>query len=170
MGIRLKRFPEYGLELYIYSGPISCEEMLRHLQRVDGSADWLSYLGPTADLSGIDVAHFPLLKRTAAAREASAPPKEQPSRHALVTVSAVNTQFVQFWCNYGRIGVPQAHDRVVFSTLEQACRWLGLPPGGCERIAEAAEADAVWTEPEVAGLKASPGSRGPAAYDHPAGS
>ena len=69
MSISLHRFPEFHLELYIYSGAVSVEEMLAHFARLDASASWLAYFDATADLAAIDLTDMPVLKRAVTAKE-----------------------------------------------------------------------------------------------------
>lgn len=140
MGIRLKQLPEYRLELYIYSGAVGVEEVLGHYRRLDPDATWLSYFDATADLSGIDLADFPTLKRAITAKEDERK-GGMPRRHALVNTAPSNAPFAQFWLSYAPAGVRYAHERDLFSTVEGACRWLALPPDGCQAIT-AALADA----------------------------
>ena len=136
MGIRLLRFPEYRLNLNIYSGAISAVDLIQHQGRLDSAADWLSYFDATADLSGIDLADFPALKHAITAKEYERG-EDEPRRHALVNVPDANALFVSFWRHYASAGVRNAHQREIFATLEAACRWLDLPHAAPPAIAEA---------------------------------
>jgi hypothetical protein len=172
MGIRLVRLPEYDLDLNIYSGEISTAELFFHLRRLDSAADWLSYFDATADLSGIDLAHFPALKHAITSKEHERIGGE-PKLHALVNVAAANALFVRFWCSYVCAGVSVAHRRQVSPVLEDACRWLHLPLDACVEVAAAIEAEelsiimglqeeaaltshhAAWAQPALSGVGSS---------------
>ena len=172
MGIRLVKFPEYRLNLNIYRGEISTAELFFHLRRLDSAADWLSYFDTTADLSGIDLAHFPALKHAITTKEHERVGHE-PRLHALMNVPASNALFVRFWCSYISAGVPAAHRRQVFPMLEDACRWLDLPLDSCLEVAAAIEAEelsaiiglqeetaptphrATWAQPALSGVRSS---------------
>lgn len=154
MGIALKRFPEFRLDLNLYSGAVSDIELLRHLGNLDSAANWLSYFDATADLSGIDLAHFPTLKQAVTAKEYERA-DDEPRRHALVNISPANELFVRFWRSYVTSGVRIAHTRAIFPTLDAACRWLALPRDARETVA-------------VAVAAASPVPGTPASADHAA--
>jgi hypothetical protein len=172
MGIRLKRLPNHRLNLNIYSGLVSPEELLAHIRSLDSSANWLSYFDVTADLAAIDIARFPELKHAVVAKEDERG-EQEIARHALVNVPAANELFVHFWCNYACVGVRNPHERDVFPTVEQACGWLGLTDHGCrEVLAEIEGSEAAGARPVLTttlqGLTALRGSHGPAAGGRPA--
>lgn len=171
MGISLHRFPEHRLELFIYSGRITVEEMLEHFKRLDAGASWLSYFDSTCDLSGLDLTDLPTLKRAITAKDDERK-GDLPRRHALVNVPRANEPFARFWCAYASAGVPHAHRRDMFPDLGAACRWLGAPHAACKTVIAAAEAEAQASGAQPARLRltASPGSPGPGDGARPAGS
>lgn len=126
MGISLKRFPEHRLDFSIYSGVVTADDVLRHFAKLDVSANWLSYFDTTADLSALDLAHFPALKHALTAKEGERDLQE-PRFCLMVNDSSSNEAFIRFWCAYAAEDIDHPHKRAVFHTLEEACDWLGLP-------------------------------------------
>ena len=154
MGVHFKRLPEYALELSIYYGPVSYDELLRNFRRRDCRANWLSIFGATADLTGIEVSHFPELKRAVDANDCERGEGEPARRQALVDIPNTKTDnFVRFWRNYIYEGVQRPRERAIFTTTDAAGRWLGLPAEAMDAIAaearcvEAALADAASPSP-----------------------
>jgi hypothetical protein len=138
MGIRLKRFPEHRLDFSIYSGVITADEVLRHFDRLDVTANWLSVFDATADLSRLDLAHFPMLKCSLAAKEAERD-SDEPRYCLLVNANPANEDFARFWCAYAAEEIAHAHQREMFPTLEAACDRLGLPEEARRAVKEALE-------------------------------
>ena len=126
MGIRLKRFPKHRLDFSIYSGVVTVEQVLRHFEKLEVGANWLSYFDPTADLSGIDLGHFPALKRGLIAKEAERD-SDELRLCLLVNTASTNEDFVRFWCTYAAEGIEHPHQRDLCPTLEAAFDRLGLP-------------------------------------------
>jgi hypothetical protein len=135
MVVHLKHFPEYRLSANIYSGAATNEDMLHNFQQLDPGSDWLAYFDETADLSNIEVADLPALKRVMAEKETA--PGGEARRAAFVNLSGPNELFVDFWRHYATKGVGRPRPRAKFDTVEAACRWLGQPPAACEAIAKA---------------------------------
>lgn len=153
MGVHCKRLPEYGLDLSIYYGPVSCEELLRNFRRRDCRANWLSIFSVTADLTGIEVARFPELKRAVDAKDCEPGGDEAVRRQALVDLpNAKADNFVRFWRNYIYEGVQRPRERAIFTTIDEAGRWLGLPMAALGAIA----AEARHVDAAVADAAASP--------------
>lgn len=143
MCIRVKRFPEFGVDLVVYSGALTRETLTRfiaELQPVDG-ARWINYLDPTLDESGLDVAYIPALKR-AFAEKLTALHGETRVRSALVTASPVNELILRFWPSYVGRDVRYPAEPVACRTLDEACEALGLPAEARPALAEAVAADA----------------------------
>lgn len=126
MGIRLKRFAEYRLDFSIYSGVITVEQVLRHFEKLDVTANWLSYFDATANLSGVDLGHYPVLKRGLMAKEAERD-SDEIRACLLVNTAPRNADFVRFWCTYAADDIPHAHARALCPTLEEAFDLLDLP-------------------------------------------
>jgi hypothetical protein len=126
MGIRLQRFPEHRLDFSVYSGVVTVEQVVQHFKKLDATANWLSYFDATADLSAIDLGHFPELKRALTALEARRD-SDETRLCLLVNAAPVNEDFARFWCAYASEGIAHAHRRDMFPTLEAAFDRLGLP-------------------------------------------
>lgn len=125
MAIRLKRFPEYRLDFSVYSGVVTVAQVLRHFRKLDARANWLSYFDATANLSGVDLGHYPLLKRGLMEKEAERDSDERRSC-LLVNTSPRNDDFVRFWCAYAADDIAHAHQRELCPSLEAAFDLLGL--------------------------------------------
>jgi hypothetical protein len=153
--------PEHDLTLQLVSGVHSGEEAIQFYRALDAgcATRWLSYFGPTADMSKIDVASVPLLKRVLTEKQ-----KElfgdKPKPHAIVCLSESSRQyFFDFWKPYFTHG----DESVVrsFRSLEEAYDWFGLSDEARAAVAGAIEGrDAA--EPEV-GRYAPPPDRAAAA-------
>lgn len=126
MGIRLTRFPEHRLDFSIYSGVVTVEQVLRHFEKLDVTANWLSYFDTTANLSAIDLEHFPVLKRGLIAKEAERD-DDEPRFCVLVNSTPNNEDFARFWCAYANEGIAHAHRRALCLTLDEAYDRLDLP-------------------------------------------
>ena len=139
MSVRVEHFPEFGVTLVIYSGAVTPEVMLRFVDDL-GPADagpWINYLDPTLDLSGMDVAHIPVLRRALAAK-LKALYGEGHIKTALVTASQVNELVLSFWPSYVGHDVEYPHEPTAFASLDAACDWLRLPETAHRALAEAA--------------------------------
>jgi hypothetical protein len=138
MSVRVKPFPEFGVGLNIYSGTPTPDDIYRfaaELQRVEG-ARWLNYLDPTLDISGLDIAHIPMIKHVLAER-LRALYGETPVRAAMVTASPANALLLDFWPRYVGRDVDYPTEAVAFPNLDAACAWLGLTEQACRAVAEA---------------------------------
>lgn len=141
MSVRVMPFPEFGVGLNIYSGTPTPEDVLRfaaELQPVEG-ARWVNYLDPTLDISGLDIAHIPMLKDVLADR-LRALYGETHIRAAMVTASPANALLLDFWPRYVGRDVDYPSEAVAFPSLEAACAWLGLTEPACRAIGEAVAA------------------------------
>ena len=141
MCIRVRRFPEFGVAMAIYGGALTPAILLRFVDDLgDADADvggWVNYLDPTLDLSGMDVAHIPVLRRALAAK-LKALYGEGHIKTALVTASQVNELVLSFWPSYVGHDVEYPHEPTAFASLDAACDWLRLPETAHRALAEAA--------------------------------
>lgn len=126
MAIRLKRFPDDRLDFSVYSGVVTVEQALRHFTKLDASANWLSYFDATADLSAIDLGHYPALKRGLIAKEAERD-SDELRWCLLVNAAPINDEFVRFWSAYAAEGIAHPHQRDLCPTLAAAFDRLQLP-------------------------------------------
>jgi hypothetical protein len=140
VSVRVEHFPEFGVTLVIYSGALTPEAMERFVDDL-GPADagyWINYLDPTLDLSGMDVAHIPVLKRALAAKlktlygEGHVPA-------ALVTASPVNDLVLNFWPSYVGLDGEYPREPTSFASLEAVCDRLQLPEAARRALIEAAD-------------------------------
>lgn len=148
MGVLLKRFPEFGVTLAIYSGAITAEVLVRQAEALT-PADaglWINYLDPTADMSGVDLAHIPAIKRALAAklREIQG---DEVAVSVLVSASPLNEPFVRFWSSYVGLDGHYPAESVVFPSIEAACAWLDLPEAACEALLRAVRTDGPQASP-----------------------
>jgi TetR/AcrR family transcriptional repressor of nem operon len=136
MAASLKRFPEFNLQLSVFSGAVTDDDLLKCFSALDHKAHWLGVFTKDADVSGVDIACFPALKR-AVTPDASEPAGTKPRLSALVNLSESSELFVRFWAHYATAGDRSARKREVFSTIEAARQWLGLPAAAAGKIVAA---------------------------------
>lgn len=135
MGINLTRRPEYGVTLLSFSGKLGLSDFFELCEKIDARdrCRWLSYCDSTLDLTEIDVAHLPELKRVAASKQAEIFPEGTPP-NAVVYSSKAGEDFIRFWQKYTLAGKLHPMTPAVFSDLNAACHWLGLPQDACRTI------------------------------------
>jgi TetR/AcrR family transcriptional repressor of nem operon len=151
MGLHLRRFPEYQLELGVLWSTVAGDEMLRMFESFDKSAKWLVVFCEDVDLSGLDIAHIPAMKR-AVTPDQSEPRSGESELTAFVSLAGGGEFFARFWMHYASMGVQRPRKREMFPTVAAACQWLRLPPPASETLAAAV--DAVGTEAETTGSQA----------------
>lgn len=154
MGVRLKRYPEYGVTLLMFSGAFNADEMIGQFQALDNRdrGIWLGYYDATANPSSVDLAHLPELKRTIVAKEKELF-DDVKRRNAVVCCSAFTKQFFRFWSDYAGTGDEHPVTPPVFSDFRTACDWLGLPEEA--RVSFEVEAGC----PELVGARGPPQAR-----------
>jgi len=149
--------------LHLIWGKHSSEEAIQFIQALDETCAmrWLCYYHPSVDMSGMDVAHIPEVKR-AAEEKSKEIFGDKPKAHALACASRATEQFFDFWRRY------QSDALRSFYGLDEAYDWLGL-----SEDARAAASDIIhnW-EAEVAAeaprrMQASAAAREPASPDRP---
>jgi hypothetical protein len=131
MAIRIRRFPEHGVTVAVASGVVSPEQIEADVLALepDSTPRWINYLDPTIDLSAVDVAFLPSLRRLVAAklREVHG---DEGTATAWVSSPGVEEVFRRFWPNYTRREDDYPADLAEFATIEAACDWLGLSAAG----------------------------------------
>jgi len=147
MGVRLERLPEYGVTLEIFTGALTPELLfgrLRALREGDG-ARWILYIDPSVDLSRVDIASIPELKRANAAR-LKALNIDDPRIAFVCDPGEHERETFDFWLRYVQLRHEHPGSQELFRTLAEACAWLGLPEGACGAargaVTEAVEAEA----------------------------
>lgn len=130
MTIRVTRLPEFGVNISVYSGPITRAELIEHYSAIDAedaaSADrWISYFDPTADLSQLDVAAISELRRLTSAKLYEVY-GDRTLTVAIVCKSPVNRPILSTWRSYLSADRNHPSDLSLFSNLKDACDWLDL--------------------------------------------
>jgi hypothetical protein len=149
MTFHLEHYPQYNLDLAVSIGALTEDETLKTVAAFNHRADWLVVFTKGAVFSGIDIAFFPTLRR-AVSPDASELPGAEPRKSALVDLAGSSEPFISFWVHYASAGVGRSRARQMFTTVEEACRWLELPPGAAETLAAAVVAVEVGTGARLA--------------------
>ena len=140
MGIQAKRFPEYDVILQIFRGEITREVWMAYYADFSATdADrFVTYIDPLADLSKLDVASGPELKRVVAARLREVY-GDKPVVSILVPGAEAQEAYLQFWRDFEKAGETHPAASVVVPDLQKACELLGLPDEAWKRLAAAIE-------------------------------
>jgi hypothetical protein len=142
MGILAKRFPEYGVTLQIFRGAITREAWVEYYASFAATASdrFVTYICPSADLSNMDLAFGPELKRLVAAklREVFG---DQPVISILVRSSNEQEPYLEFWRGFERVGDKHPAESVIVTDFKKACALLGLPDDAWRRLAAAVECE-----------------------------
>lgn len=130
MAIQTRRFPEYDVNLYVMRGTLTGEETIRFyegLRAPEDAVSWITYFDPGLDLTSLDVASLPKIKRTIAMKQKALFVGE-PAPRALVCSSAAHEEFFyEFWSGYVAKGDVRPVKPAIVSSLEVAYDRLGLP-------------------------------------------
>lgn len=133
MAGRLKRFPEYGVTLIIFSGKVEHDEAVELISKLDQRDRnyRITYLSEDVEV-GRMIADIPQFKRAVAEKQRELP----DARGALVCGSSAAREYLDFLKRYWATG--DAHPTMprAFPSLGAACDWLGLPDGACEALTE----------------------------------
>ena len=142
MSVRLRRLPEYGVVLEVFSGVITLELLYRHLSlmREGDPPRFLVCFDRTADLTSLTVETISDFRHATSARFREL--NFENVLVAFVSAEGPNTQLLEFWCRYVQLMGDQRHTPALFSGLNSACAWLGLPEAAREAITEEIEAHA----------------------------
>lgn len=157
MGFELRRFPEHDLTLRIVSGPTTVEDVIRFYEELDAShgTRWLTYIDPgvVAEMGDIvPVARIPEIREVIAAKLEKLF-GDKPVTGAVVSASTVLDDALHFWRTYSDAGEAHPIHPALFSTLDEAYNWLGLPDPARAEVTRAVE-DRIGAEK---GLKAEHG-------------
>jgi hypothetical protein len=139
---RRRILPEHDLTLLVISGKLSSADVIEYFQGLDSSCcatRWLHYFDPTVDMSQIDIASVPELKRVIAEKR-----RELFGDHlkpfAVVCGSEGSEQyFFGFWSKYYFGPGVRAESWRCFRSLEEAYDWLELPQASRAAVARAIE-------------------------------
>ena len=143
MPIRLYNFPEHDLSVLVARGKHTSKDVIHAYQALDSTyaTRWVKYLDPTADMSEIDLAHVPAMRRAKGEKRRELF-GDNPKPAAIVCGSKVAEQFfIEFWRWYS-----ESNERC-FRSLDEAYDWLGLSEAARAVVARAIDADigARWT-------------------------
>jgi hypothetical protein len=141
MALRIRRLREHGVTVAVASGAVSPEDIMADLEALDpadAAPRWINYLDPTIDLSAVDVAFLPLMRRLAAAkmRELHG---DGPLVAAWVSPPDAEETFRRFWPNYTSNDDRYPAELAAFGSIEAACEWLGLSEAAREAVVEVIE-------------------------------
>jgi hypothetical protein len=131
MTIVVTRLPEFGVNMSVYSGPITRAELIEHYSTIDAedaacAERWISYFDRTADLSQLDVAAIGELRRLTAAKLRGVY-GDRILTVAIVCKSRVNEPILAVWRNYLAADTSHPSNVHLFLSLKEACDWLDLP-------------------------------------------
>jgi hypothetical protein len=141
MGIVVKRLPEYGLTLDVWRGTVTADEIIGHFEGMTAAEAGLrlSFIDPAATLYAMDIAHIPAVKR-AADRLLNELYADRPVTSAIVCTPGQNRPVIEFWRRYAWPDPEEGRHAVVFSSLDEAFDWLGLPEAARQKVIETLEA------------------------------
>jgi hypothetical protein len=137
MPIRRHYFPEHDLTLHVVWGKHTTEEVIEAYRSLDPTyaTRWLSYFGPTAEMSPIAIADAPEIKRVRGEKRREIF-GDAPKPFAMVCRSKSAEQFFfDFWQRYSECL------ECCFRTLEEAYDWLGLSEAARAAVERAIDRD-----------------------------
>jgi hypothetical protein len=136
MGVRLKRFPEYDVALEVLTGAITLELAYEHLGllRKDDPSRFIVYLDPDVDVSSVTAEALMEFSRADAARQRKL--RHLHNLTAYVCVPGPIRQVIDFWVQYVQLIDDYPAKPAVFSDLDAACAWLGLPEEARQTLTE----------------------------------
>jgi hypothetical protein len=132
MPITLRRIDQLDLNLVVYSGRVEREEMLAFCDGLSehdpaNAAPWLSYFKPDTDLPVFDPPFVAELKTLLAGKL-----RAWMERRPLTTVMVCNcgrcSQSLGVWRREIASDPDYPVQPASFSSLDAACRWIGLSP------------------------------------------
>jgi hypothetical protein len=146
MSIRLYSFPEHDLTVFVARGRTTNEDVVAAFKAMDATyaTKLLEYLDATMDMSEIDLANLPAIRRIKREKRLELF-ADNPKPMAIVCESKdAKRFFAEFWQRY----VAAESNERYFYSLDEAYDWLGL--------SAAARASAVGA---IAGVDADAGAR-----------
>lgn len=135
MAGRLRRFPEYGVTLIIFSGKMKDNETAELLSTLDerDRACRISYFSGDVDVGDV-VADMSCVKKVLEQKQREL----SGGRLAFVHQSTAAKEYFGFLKRYWSAGEARPTMPRVFSSLKAACDWLGLPDRACGALTEEA--------------------------------
>lgn len=143
MTVTLRRLTEPDLNLVVYRGAVGRDDLIAFWQSVDESdprnaAPWLSYYSPETDISELDLMTFVELKRIMEPK-VKAMHDMSPVVSAMVCDSRLNGAILNLWKGYVGRDPDYLSEPNIFTSIEAACRWIGLDPSAHELVAKAVQ-------------------------------
>ena len=109
-----------GVVFSVFEGRLTYEELLDHQQRLSSDPDFRPTMNHVMDVRGVtEVAFTAFGVRSVAARRMFA----SGSRSAIITSGASSSGYVEM---FQALRSQSGEDIEIFSTVEDAYRWLGL--------------------------------------------
>jgi hypothetical protein len=105
------------------------------------AAPWLSYYSPETDISELDLMAFVELKRIMDPKVKTMA-EHAPVISAMVCDSRLNGAILSLWKGYVGRDPEYRSEPNIFSSIEAACRWIGLDPSAHELVVKAAQSRA----------------------------
>jgi hypothetical protein len=141
VSIRVTLFPEFDVNVTVYSGKITRDELIEHFRALgDGGAArcdrWVSYFDPTSDLSAVDIAALAEIKRITAVRVGQIWGAGRLAS-AMVCESAVNEPILGVWRDYLSSDPHHPAAPALFLSLKSACDWLHLSEPARQAVLDA---------------------------------
>ena len=127
MTFELKRYPELGITLIMFSGDVSVDDVIKLFGSLDNrdAGRWLTYCDPTVTTGALGVDVVPRLKQLIADKQSAIFDGAYP-RNAMVYASRAGEEFLIFWQRYTLTGDVHPMTPAIFSDFKAACDWLGL--------------------------------------------
>jgi hypothetical protein len=132
---RLRRFPEYGVTLIIFSGKIKDGETAELISTLDerDRACRVSYFSGDVEVGDV-IADMSHVRKVLTDKQIEL----SGGRLAFVYESTAAEEYLGFLEKYWSMGEVRPTIPKVFSSLKAACDWLELPDGACEALTEEA--------------------------------
>lgn len=107
--------------LHLVSGEHNSREAIQFVQALDETCAtrWLCYYHPSVDMTGMDVAHIPAVKR-AVEEKRKALFGSRPKPYAMACASKTSEPYFDFWRRY------DSEAGRAFRSLDEAFDWLDL--------------------------------------------
>ncbi|HWE44831.1 MAG TPA: hypothetical protein VG407_02295 [Caulobacteraceae bacterium] len=146
MAASLRRLADPDLNLVVYHGAVSREDLLAFWRAVDendprNGAPWLSYYNPETDISELDLMTFVELKRIMEPKLRTMS-ERAPVVSAMVCDSRLNGAILSLWKGYVGRDPDYMSEPNIFTSIEAACRWIGLDPSAHDLVAKAVQSRA----------------------------
>lgn len=150
MGVELRRFPEHHVTLAIFSGVVDPDQISTLLRSVDqrDRGCWIGYWHDDADISDVDVASFPVIKRLVAERQKAIFGDAPLREFVMVHPSGATEDLFRFLQKYWATGDESATPPRIFPDWRSASDWLGLSDEARKALTDATKRAGAKRSPE----------------------